>query len=502
MFHYNIRHLVYTQHKPRVMKQMHFQRVLTCKLFTNCYFLRSFQHLILIFLLNTLAGLNYGFAQEHNTRWHASLVDSLCKKLSETYIYPEHAKQMCVMLKKNLRKYSGISDPAKLANTITIDLQSINNDKHLSLYYNPAEVAELKQKRSDNAGNSKVQARLLAALKEWNFGFRDTRILNGNIGYLNLMAFTEFVDEADGTLTASMQFLQNTDAIIIDLRRNGGGSPKMVARVASYFLEAGIHLNSIYSRISNDTVKTFTSQHISGKHRTKVPLYLLVGKNTVSAAEEFSYVMKNLKRATLVGHITRGAANPATDFPVGDSFIINVPFGRGINPVTGTNWSGVGVQPDIECAETNVLEVAHTAVLKELGTKTTDPYAKQSLSFYTQVNQFSLDGDKIYGCERSGDSVRFTFNPREYYLPSQKITSIAVISHFSEWNPSNRHGRMQKVGSTYSLTIPNDNMGLDDYIPFQFVVNGNYYVTPPLRAKNKLLAGPTGKEPYLYVLNN
>jgi hypothetical protein len=276
----------------------------------------------------------------------------------------------------------------------------------------------------------------------------------------------------------------------------------MVARVASYFLDGGIHLNSIYSRTTNDTVKTFTSANIDSRRRTKVPLYLLVGKNTASAAEEFSYDMKNLKRATLVGHTTRGAANPATDFPIGDSFIINMPFGRGINPITSTNWSGVGVQPHIACAETDALVVAHTAVLKELGTKATDPYAKESLTFYVQVNQFSLEGDKIYGCEQSGDSVRFSFNPKDYNLPSQTITSIAVVSHFSEWNPQNKQGWMQKIGSTYTLTVPKDNIGRDDYIPFQFVVNGNYHVPPPLKAKNKLLAGPNGKEPYLYVLNN
>jgi hypothetical protein len=455
------------------------------------------------YLLHTLAGSGTCFAQQHTISWHASVVDSICSRLSKTYIYPEQASRMCALLKANLAtgKYTGINDPAKFANRLTTDLQSINNDKHLSLYYAPAEVAQLKVKQSDTAGNRKMHADLLAANREWNFGFRSTRILDGNIGYINLMAFTEFVAEANETLAASMQFLQNTDALIIDLRRNPGGSPYMVAMVASFFLDSGIHLNSIYSHITNDTVKTFTLASINGRRRTKVPLYLLVGKNTVSAAEEFSYDLKHLNRATVVGDTTRGGANPAKDFPVGDSFIINVPFGKGINPVTGTNWSGVGVQPHVPCAEADALLVAHTAALNDLRAKATHPDIKERLSFYIQVNRFALEGNKLYGYEPSSDTIRFVFNPKDYHLPFKNITSVAVVSHFSEWNPGSKQGLMQKAGAGYLLTVPKDNIGRDDYIPFQFVVNGNYRVIPPSGAKNKLLAGAGGQEPYLYVLN-
>jgi hypothetical protein len=146
----------------------------------------SFHIHMFFYLLHTLAGSGTCFAQQHTLSWHGAVVDAVCTRLSKTYIYPEHASQMCALLKANLAtgKYADINDPLKFANRLTTDLQSINNDKHLSLYYAPAEVTQLKVKQSDTAGSRKMQADLLAAIREWNFGFRSTSILDGTLATL------------------------------------------------------------------------------------------------------------------------------------------------------------------------------------------------------------------------------------------------------------------------------------------------------------------------------
>lgn len=292
--------------------------------------------------------------------------DSLKFILSNYYVFPEKAEEMIKMLDQNLKKkvYKDITDPADLAERLTMDLFAICHDKHLRIFFSPETVARLNA--SSEPDIERNRAIRLKRLKANNFGFEEIKILDGNIGYLNL---TSFVDTrfSGKTAEAAMEFLSNTDALIIDIRQNGGGSPSLIQLISSYFFESdAVHLNTFYWRPRDEYVQKWTLPHINGTRNTERALYILTSGSTFSAAEEFCYNLQNLKRATLVGATTGGGAHPGDTRAVTDRFAMFIPMGRAINPVTGTNWEGTGVIPDIEEDPANALNSAHLLALENL----------------------------------------------------------------------------------------------------------------------------------------
>jgi C-terminal processing protease CtpA/Prc len=182
-----------------------------------------------------------------------------------------------------------------------------------------------------------------------------------------------------------MSFLANSDAVIIDLRKNGGGDPSKIQLITSYFFDQPTHLNSFYIRKGNTTQQFWTSAHVAGKRMTGMPIYVLTSQRTFSAAEEFSYNLKNLKRATLVGETTGGGAHPVEPhFLAGVHLLAIIPFGRAVNPITGTNWEGTGVVPDIQVPADKALETAHLDALKKLQVKAKDDEQKRQLAWSIQ----------------------------------------------------------------------------------------------------------------------
>ena len=155
-----------------------------------------------------------------------------------------------------------------------------------------------------------------------------------------------------------MSFLGNVDAIIFDLRSNGGGDPKMVAYLSSYLFAQRTHLNDLYERKSGKTTEYWTRLDAPGKKLADQPAFVLTSSGTFSGAEEFSYNLKNLKRATIVGETTGGGAHPTGSHRLDDHFLIGVPFARAVNPITRTNWEGTGVEPDVKVAADQALDVA------------------------------------------------------------------------------------------------------------------------------------------------
>jgi hypothetical protein len=192
-----------------------------------------------------------------------------------------------------------------------------------------------------------------------NFGFQRVEILDGNIGYMELRGFRPEPAARD-TASAAMAFLANSRAIIIDLRRNSGGSPEMVRYLASYFFEEAplVVLNRFFDRPSNTTTEQTTFASVPGKRMPAVPLYILTSRRTFSAGEGFTYSLKALKRATVVGEVTGGGAHPTVDMPIGSGLVAFVPVARSINPITGTDWEGVGVEPDIAVDADQALDAA------------------------------------------------------------------------------------------------------------------------------------------------
>jgi len=162
----------------------------------------------------------------------------------------------------------------------------------------------------------------------------------------------------------AMNLVANTDALIFDLRNNGGGSPSMVALITSYLYDSEpFHLNSVYSRAKNDLSQSWTQAYVPGKHYGNKPIFILTSHRTFSAAEEFTYNLKNLKRATIVGEVSAGGANPGNVHQITKHFSVFIPDGRAINPITQTNWEGTGVTPDVKTSQNEAFKTAYKFAL-------------------------------------------------------------------------------------------------------------------------------------------
>ncbi|PKA83395.1 peptidase S41-like protein [Ulvibacter sp. MAR_2010_11] len=300
------------------------------------------------------------------------VVDSVSNKLASTYIFPEVATSMGDKIKGNMEKgvYATLNDPFEFANRLTEDLQAVSKDKHIRVGFDPRGIAEQNQVVSAE-DSIQFRNRYIANLKRTNFGFKEVKMLGGNVGYLDLRSFSD-VNYAGETAVAAMNFLSNADAIIIDLRFNGGGSPAMIQLISSYLFQESVHLNNFYWRAANINTQTWTLPHVSGKKSPDTPVYILTSGSSFSAAEEFSYNLKNLKRATLVGETTGGGAHPGGTVVATDRFTVWIPYGRAINPITNTNWEGTGVTPHIAVPAKDALTVAHMDALEKLIAKHKD----------------------------------------------------------------------------------------------------------------------------------
>ncbi|MDX1531313.1 MAG: S41 family peptidase, partial [Rhodothermales bacterium] len=192
-----------------------------------------------------------------------------------------------------------------------------------------------------------------------NYGIARVEVLDGNVGYLDLRGFYSG-PPAEAAVDAAMHLLQHTDALIVDLRRNGGGDPDLVRYVTSYFFDEPTHLNSLHWRDGDREVvnEFWTLEETASPQRPDLPLFVLTSDYTFSAGEEFANNLKALGRATLIGETTGGGANPGGMMPAGERFGVFVPTGRAVNPVTGTNWEGVGVEPDVAVPAEEALDVA------------------------------------------------------------------------------------------------------------------------------------------------
>jgi C-terminal processing protease CtpA/Prc len=216
-------------------------------------------------------------------------------------------------------------------------------------------------------------------------------LLEGNVGYVDLRGFHE-ASGGGATAVAAMNFLAYADAIIFDLRQNGGGSPSMIQLITSYLLDEPTHLNSFYIRKDDTTKQFWTQAWVDGPKMSDALVYVLTSSSTFSGAEEFTYNLKNLKRGTIIGETTGGGAHPVdgrifANLNVG----MSLPFGRAVNPITGTNWEGTGVAPDIEVPQEKALDVAHLEALKALLEKADDPDVKHQLDWAIEGKKAQLE---------------------------------------------------------------------------------------------------------------
>ena len=300
------------------------------------------------------------------------IVDALARKLNQSYVFPETAKQMDSALRKRLEtgEYEKVTSGQAFADALTRHLQEISRDKHLRVRFSTEPLPERKPE-----ADAAERERLRKFGEAVNFGFEKVEKLPGNIGYIELRGFFPLQDVgAEKAAAEAMNKVADTDALIFDLRRNGGGSPIMVRLVCSYlFGEKPVHLNSLYSRERDHTEEFWTLKELPGKRYLDKDVFVLTSSRTFSGAEEFSYNLQNLKRATIVGETTGGGAHPGGVHRLDENFSVFVPTGRAINPITKTNWEGKGVKPEVEVSAESALRTAQELALKRLIAKTTDP---------------------------------------------------------------------------------------------------------------------------------
>ncbi|MBL8762036.1 MAG: S41 family peptidase [Phycisphaerae bacterium] len=278
------------------------------------------------------------------------LVDGAAKALREGYVFPKVGDAMAASIETKLAAgdYDTVADEFSMARRLTDDLRAISKDKHLGVMFAPQSSGE-DRPRMIPSGDQ---------LRRENYMFRKAEYLPGNIGYLRFDLFME-EDGAREAATAAIAFLANCDALIIDLRNNGGGSPDMIRYITTYLVDTRTHLNDMVDRDGNIVEEYWTLDSVPGKRLSPdLPVFVLTSPRTFSGAEEFSYNLKNLKRATIVGETTGGGAHPVRGERLSDRFVIRVPFMRACNPITKTNWEGTGVEPDVKVPASEALEKA------------------------------------------------------------------------------------------------------------------------------------------------
>jgi retinol-binding protein 3 len=346
-----------------------------------------------------LVSPNGGFAQGPGNQpdltidaaTRTAVIEGALKNLNDYYVFPEVAKKMDQAIRDRLgrKEYDQITSAKSLSQKLTEHLQEVSHDKHLRVGYS-AEVIPIPS--GNGEPTAEQREKFMAYLRTINFGFEKIERLPGNVGYLDLRGFTPAEFGAE-TVVAAMNFLANTDALIVDLRRNGGGDPAMVALISSYLFGAQpVHLNDLYWREGDTTRQWWTLPYVPGKrYGDKKDVYVLTSKRTFSAAEEFTYNLKNLKRATIIGETTGGGAHPGGTRRINDHFQVWVPSGRAINPYSKTNWEGTGVKPDVDVPADQALKVAHVAAMNKVMDKVTEPERKQAIKQAIENVQKELD---------------------------------------------------------------------------------------------------------------
>lgn len=286
------------------------------------------------------------------------VIERLASLIETGYVVPETGQTAVRYLRSSLAsgKFNDIASAIQFAAKLTSELRSVTRDKHIAVYFSPEENASSMSPKSSGA-----------VRERFNFGFEKIERLSGNIGYLDLRSFAD-AEAGKETASAVLSALANTDAIIIDLRQNGGGNTPMVAYIASYFFGLKpVHFTDMFWRDQNRTVELWTSASVVGPRSERQPLFILVGPSTFSAAEDFAYSLQQLKRATIVGETTGGGAHMGRGLQrLSPLFSAFVPTGMSVNPITKTNWEAVGVKPDIRISQDRALVEAHISALRIL----------------------------------------------------------------------------------------------------------------------------------------
>lgn len=409
---------------------------------------KVFSTIALVFLLIQLFG-------QITPQLRNQTIDQILAKLNDEYVFPEVARQMEVhvrQLQQN-KAYDSITDGDALAIRLTADLRAIARDLHISVRY----AAETLPPADTIDFNAPEPEEFVEFLKYNNYGINKLEVLKGNIGYIDFKFFCT-PKLAGEIYSNALNYLSKTDALIIDLRGcSGSMSPHAVPFVCSYFFENPVHLNDLYWRKGNRTEQFYTYAVVPGERYLNKPIYVLTSGNTFSGAEEFAYDLQNLKRATIIGEITRGGANPGGSVRINDHFEMFIPIGRAINPITKTNWEGVGVQPDIAMPATAALSKAHILALESAIEKYRNEKKQELL--IDILEEVQADAPKLQ---------KVLFELADF----ADAKEVILTGSFKFWDP--KGVPMKRMGNKWVVEIETD----QTRIAYKFIVDGKWILDP------------------------
>ena len=292
------------------------------------------------------------------------VVTEVERLIAEHYVFPEKRQQIVDAIKSadTAGRYN-TTDPRELSDHLTDDLRATANDRHLAVRFDPERYAELMKPGQQHDGGLQRRAEL-----RHNHGYEEQRVLPGNIRYVRISGFIWSKERTPRVIDDAARFLSDGDAIIIDLRGNGGGDADAVERMISYFFPASSkqELMTFYDGLEGSTTVNRVVPSLPSPRLTGKPFYLLIDGRTGSAAEEFTYHTQQFKLGTLIGAKTGGAGNNNTFYPIAPSFTFSISVGRPIHPVSHTNWEAVGISPDVAVPPQLALEQAQILALRAL----------------------------------------------------------------------------------------------------------------------------------------
>jgi C-terminal processing protease CtpA/Prc len=292
------------------------------------------------------------------------IVEAALGRLTAEYTDEDKAVQAARFVRGRLADGIYEALPGKtLCESVTTDLQHVTSDKHLRLLWS--------EEAQEIDGEDEDEDFFAELARSENQGIRRVERLEGDIGYIETTLVAEPADAAL-MISAAMTIIANTKALILDLRGNRGGSTYGMAYWCSYLFPEGesVHLTDVYRRTTGETQQFWTLPYVPGTRYLDRPVYLLTGPVTFSGAEDLAYNLKVRGRAVLVGETTRGGAHPTAYYPLTEHISITTPYARSINPVTGGDWEGTGITPDIAVPVEQALETAHRHAMKNTPPRT------------------------------------------------------------------------------------------------------------------------------------
>jgi C-terminal processing protease CtpA/Prc len=285
----------------------------------------------------------------------------MAENIKEYYVFENVANKLSEKLKSEieLKTFESLTDK-EFAKSLSSYLTVNGNDLHFNVLYRPS------QEGKKIVNEKEMLQKYDSINRQWNYGFEKVTRLDGNIGYIEYTGFPEGNKSAQQILDATMNFVSNTNALIIDLRNNQGGDGKMVKLFLSYFFENKIKLSEHYTRYKDKTIKHFTMQKVNGKKYLNKPIYILVNNKTISAAESLAYNLQQNKIAKIIGDKTYGAANPVKIFFIGNKYHLFIPISEEKNAITNTNWEHAGIDADIKINAEKALIKAQIIALENI----------------------------------------------------------------------------------------------------------------------------------------